>query len=958
MATPSVKSSSPNDGFSATWQAAIDRYFDELKEGGAYSQDIEHNLWNVHSSEELLDKIRTQSSMELQGSKSLVGLSQRLEPILVSFNDFAAIITLAAGMNNQAMAVIWGSIRLILELANPVPRDLLDMFDEMGRAFPRFCRDKPELPLTSGLENALLSTYTEIILLCAHSISYFQNNPNPGKREVWSTFSTGVSQRILRIQLYSRLADEAADMIRLSGESKTSDTATAMENLQITQLHPTGMNIPCYMIPYASNVKFFGRSTEVEILRIFLDPNKSRENLKAIAICGTGGIGKTQLALHYANTAMDSYDVVVWIPAETKIKMTSALSKFVAKLGLPQAEGNEGDYRSIQIVWDRLRTSRKTFLLIFDNLRQHNLLDEIWPTSVQGSIIITCRSNSLAWKWTSDIINLPCFDVKREVEVFYSLIGQRPSNDKDLIAAKELLQLLGGLPLAIAQVGIFMNDCGYSYEQVLPIYRKSAKKIFARTQASVQYEHTTDTVWEFSFQGLSAESKTLLYILAFFDPKLIPESILSDKRAGITDSRLEFLCDDSEFRAAVAGLTEAALVNHLPTHKAISIHRLIQQFTAFSRLSMNEAGSFFKHVIKMLPCSFPNTWNQRSHQQGHGWASWEACRTILPHVSWLIRLTQAHSFPVIDPELFAELVFRTGKFLWEQERPITGTYFIHFGLNLGIKHPATTYAQAYRILGHIALDIAQPKAALSAYFQAFTVRELIHGTRSPEVADVYDSIAYSYAEQGKVDDALYYLQKAGDIHNENDPLRMGRTQAIYALTYLRAGRPGDSLNALHHCWKLQNLTEEQVLLSKYPKHSGDIILLSRIKYAQGLKEEAQQLALKTIGIRQGLYGDKGPRVADSTFIVARMLEAEDENTLAAKLLRSVIKMSKGIPEMQAHLARSLWFLSRVEYKIGNNSMAEELKMGAREEQNKIRGREGVDEDTDASFMSLAPWMLW
>ncbi|KAM5432204.1 hypothetical protein McanCB56680_001927 [Microsporum canis] len=427
-----------------------------------------------------------------------MGLSQRLEPILVSFNDFAAIITLAAGMNNQAMAVIWGSIRLILELANPVPRELLDMFDEMGRAFPRFCRDKPELPLTSGLENALLSIYTEIILLCAHSISYFRNNPNPGRREVWSTFSTGVSQRILRIQIYSRLADEAADMTRLSGESKSSDTVTAMENLQIIRLHPTRMNIPCYMIPYAGNVKSFGRSTEVEILRIFLDPNKSRENLKAIAICGTDGIGKSQLALHYVNKAMDSYDVVVWIPAETKIKMTSALSKFAAKLGLPQAEGNEGDYRSIQIVRDWLNTSRKTFLLIFDNVKQHNLLDEIWPTSVRGSIVITCRPYSLALKRTSEIINLSCFGVERDMEVFYSLIGQRPSNDMDLIAAKELLQLLGGLPLAIAQVGKYMNDCGYSYEQVLPIYQKPAKTIFSRTQASVQYEHTIDTVWEFS----------------------------------------------------------------------------------------------------------------------------------------------------------------------------------------------------------------------------------------------------------------------------------------------------------------------------------------------------------------------------------------------------------------------------------------------------------------------------
>lgn len=254
--------------------------------------------------------------------------------------------------------------------------------------------------------------------------------------------------------------------------------------------------------------------------------------------------------------------------------------------------------------------------------------------------------------------------------------------------------------------------------------------------------------------------------------------------------------------------------------------------------------------------------------------------------------------------------------------------------------------------------MARPKAALSAYLQALSVREQLHGSRSPQIADVYDSIACSYAEQGHVDEALQYLQKAEEIHNENNPLLMGRTQAIYALTYLRGGRPEDSLKALRQCWKLQNLTEEQVAQSKYPKHSGDIMLLARIKYAQGLKQEAQQLASRTIGIRQGLYGDKGPRVADSTFIVARMLEADDEDALAAKMLRSVTDMSRGVPEMQAHLARSLWFLAKVEDKMGNNVAAEMVKTEARQEREKVEGREGADEDSDESFMSLVPWMLW
>ena len=73
---------------------------------------------------------------------------------------------------------------------------------------------------------------------------------------------------------------------------------------------------------------------------------------------------------------------------------------------------------------------------------------------------------------------------------------------------------------------------------------------------------------------------------------------------------------------------------------------------------------------------------------------------------------------------------------------------------------------------------------------------------------------------------------------------------------------------------MQNKTQTQIEESKYPKHSGDIMLLARIKYVQGQKDEGQKLASRTISIRKGLLGDKGPRVADSIFVVARMLEAE------------------------------------------------------------------------------------
>jgi hypothetical protein len=66
--------------------------------------------------------------------------------------------------------------------------------------------------------------------------------------------------------------------------------------------------------------------------------------------------------------------------------------------------------------------------------------------------------------------------------------------------------------------------------------------------------------------------------------------------------------------------------------------------------------------------------------------------------------------------------------------------------------------------------------------------------------------------------------------------------------------------------ELQGLTQNEVEKSRYPKHSVDLVLLSRIEAAKGNNELALQLVSKTISIRKDILGNKGPRVADSMYV--------------------------------------------------------------------------------------------
>ncbi len=50
------------------------------------------------------------------------------------------------------------------------------------------------------------------------------------------------------------------------------------------------------------------------------------------------------------------------------------------------------------------------------------------------------------------------------------------------------------------------------------------------------------------------------------------------------------------------------------------------------------------------------------------------------------------------------------------------------------------------------------------------------------------------------------------------------------MTYLRPEEPDKSLEKVQTYWALLGLTQDDVIKSKYPKQSGDIVLMSRIRW--------------------------------------------------------------------------------------------------------------------------------
>ncbi|MFH8366129.1 ATP-binding protein [Streptomyces sp. NPDC018031] len=194
---------------------------------------------------------------------------------------------------------------------------------------------------------------------------------------------------------------------------------------------------------------FTGRGTAVTELRGQLATARER-SCAVVAVAGTGGIGKTALAVHVAHAARQDFpDGQLYAdlrgtgssPADPQ----TVLSFFLRALGVPDTEIPDGPAERSALY--RATLGRRRVLVLLDNARDAAQIRPLLPGSPGCAVLATSR-NRMADLDGAHLVDL---DVLRPDEAF-GLFAQIVGEERAMLERAETMDTVGAcgfLPLAI-----------------------------------------------------------------------------------------------------------------------------------------------------------------------------------------------------------------------------------------------------------------------------------------------------------------------------------------------------------------------------------------------------------------------------------------------------------------------------------------------------------------------------
>src|SRR4051812_19343132 len=336
---------------------------------------------------------------------------------------------------------------------------------------------------------------------------------------------------------------------------------------------------------------------------------------RRVALTGMPGVGKTQVALEYAERHRQRYAARLWLRADSRDALYSDAAAIARVLRLTDHVERSQEH-IVELVREWL-SEHDDWLVVLDNADDLEVANGLLAADGPGHFLVTTRAPG--GDEIAHHVTLEPLDPERSADLLLRRSGAAAGelSAAERAATTEVCERLGGLALAIEQAGAFIARTRATVAEYLGALESETAAALMEGSGSVG---ATLGLAVRRLREQDAAAADLLALCAFYAPETIPEEIF--------DSGL--VCADEPLGIALArpldrlrvlrGALRYSLLQRDPHARTLGVHRLVQT-VLLAEMPAAERSKWAERAGRALAAAFPIP----------DYENWSLCERLMPH---------------------------------------------------------------------------------------------------------------------------------------------------------------------------------------------------------------------------------------------------------------------------------------------------------------------------------------
>ena len=688
--------------------------------------------------------------------------------------------------------------------------------------------------------------------------------------------------------------------------------ATVEDNSAKSQTTRT-ISIPSNVRQGSKN--FVGREEELAEIHAKLQEG---QGVIVCAVEGMGGVGKTELALQYANRYQQEYEARYWLSLRGVGLAQAVVSLASPYLDLPEAMQSASLDAQAAWCWQNWLPKAGNLLVILDDVpNAESIPDLAMPIDPRVRVLVTTRERELNMGFES--VPLDVLSEEKALELLRKIVGVAKV-DKELVTVKEICKTLGYLPLGLELIGEYLSKNRFLTFAKLQEKLTIADDSIARERKGKFYGYRgVEAAIQLSWDDISTGSQRVAMLLGLFAPVEILWELVAEigANAEITEAEL------NEARGQLDSLHLIQPINE--ECNFYKIHPLVREFFRAKLLKAEENHQFrqvFVTSLLVIAKEIPQS------------PTLDLIARVTPAIAHLDMLSREMLGDIPNPEEDSNLGWAFGGI---------ARFYSGQGLYALAEDPwQRCLAAAKKILGDRHPDVASSLNNLAGLYysqgryaeaeqlrlQCLDIERETLGEKHPQFASSLNNLAELYGSQGRYADAEPLFQQALSLSQE----LLGDRHPSFATSlnnlaelYHSQGRYADAEPLFQQALSLS----QELLGDRHPDVAQSLNNLAGLYRSQGRYAEAEPLHLQSLEIDKIVYGESHPEIATDLNNLALLYKLQGRYAEAEPLyLEALLLRRELLGDRHPDVATSLNNLARLYYSQGRYAQAEPLYLEA------------------------------